>query len=1152
MTEPVRRVSFLARAVVLIALFVSGMAGLMHEVVWAKLLVSLIGNTADSNAVVLIVFMGGLAIGAVSFGKRADTWKKPLTVYALLEIAIGAYSLLIPGLLGFAGGLYESIAGQIFEQTTLLLLLRIALSIVIVLPPAILMGATLPVLARYLIQEVAQTRREVASLYAMNNLGAVFGSGLAGLYLLGEFGAWGALLTATGCNVLAAVFVLLIQFQAEREGFAPDFEKQAAMPEPEPLALYTPAQYRMTLVALLFSGFAALGYEIVFLRVIALAFGSSTYSFTVMLMCFITGISVGSGLISMVNVRRPLVWLGVTQLLVLLSFAPTVLFVERLPYFFTLVRVDIFSDVTAELLSPEAGFYKYQLFKAILTIIALLVPTICIGMSFPLVTGVQARSLRHIGGTVGSTYAWNTVGNVLGVIVTGQVLLNVVGMRGAFEFNLVMSLVAGLCILSVAREWKLGLRLGWVGACAAMLLVYVGLWRDWSDSLNYAFNHLRIRQGPPADYDEEVAREHATASYEMWKKHCLATEQAVDLEMQLEEDENATVLALSMPEVTSLFVNTKPEASCAVTFSDMNTQLLIAHLPALFNPDAKELMMIGYGSGVTLGTAMLHPTIEHADLAEISQAVLDAHPMFAKFNYDVLNDPRLTARQEDARTFLRTSPRTYDIIISEPSNPWFVGVSSLFTQQFFQEAKSKLNEGGILMVWFHQYEMESKNIEMVVRTLHSVFGDNVIAFLPDLADIIFLASPQPFDLDAEAFRRMEERFDVPEIREDLAKIRVFNLATLFAYNFVSPGRLGDVYGPGPLNTDAHLRLEYAAPKSLFVAKQSNLMNYVEAFNDVPGGGQDSLLEQYIAYRATTAEPMSKEEMEIAAGHVESQHPNNGSKLGARVRRLGLALEAESSAGYSVARGGMPDPANTGFVEANNRGVLSIIRNDVERAVPLLARAVELHPENAGARVNYSSAVAKSGDVDLAVQILEEGLELEPDNRPMRLQLARTHMAFDRLDDARVVLEGILQENPESPDVTAATLLGDIYNAEGDTEQALFFYQMAVINNVRYLEAGFKYIGLLLTDPANYGLALEHVNTIIKYNHEDPELLALKRDIEGLISGALTEEDVFGPYLHGDEPAADEGAAPDGAGAPADASGSSGSPGGPPAGGQSGS
>ncbi len=1123
MTESVRRVSFLARAVVLIALFVSGMAGLMHEVVWAKLLVSLIGNTSDSNAVVLIVFMGGLAIGAVSFGRRADKWRKPLTVYALLEIAIGVYSLLIPTLLGFAGNVYESLAGQIFEQTKLLLLLRIALSIVIVLPPAILMGATLPVLARYLIQEVAQTRREVASLYAMNNLGAVFGSGLAGLYLIGEYGIWGSLLTATACNLLAALFVYLIQVQAQREGFVPDFEKQAKMPEPALTTNYSPAQYRMTLVALLFSGFAALGYEIVFLRVIALAFGSSTYSFTVMLMCFITGISLGSGLISMINVKRPLVWLGVTQLLVLLSFAPTVLFIERLPYFFTLARVDIFADVQNNVLSADAGFYKYQLFKAILTIIALLVPTMCIGMSFPLVTGVQARSIRTIGGTVGSTYAWNTVGNVLGVLVTGQVLLNVVGMRGAFEFNLFMSLIAGLCILSVAHEWKGSLRMGWIGACVVMLLVYFfGGLRDWSDSLNYAFNHLRVRTGAPAEFDEEVRATYPTHSYEQWKKHCLATQQEVDLEIQLEEDENATVLALSMPQVTSLFVNTKPEASCAVTFSDMNTQLLIAHLPALFNPDAKSLMMIGYGSGVTLGTAMLHPTIEHADLAEISQAVLDAHPMFKKFNYDVLNNPKLNARQEDARTFLRTTPSKYDIIISEPSNPWFVGVSALFTTEFFEEAKSKLNEGGILMMWFHQYEMESKNVEMVLRTLHGVFGDNVIAFLPDLADIICLASPQPFDLGPEDFRRMEERFNLPEIREDFAKIRVFNLATLFSYNFISPGRLADHIGEGPLNTDAHLRLEYAAPKSLFRAQQSNLLNYVEAFNDVPGGGQDSLLEQYIRYRATTAEPMSKEEIEIAAGHVESQHPNNGSKLASRTRRLGLALESESSEGYSPARGGMPDPATTGFVEANNRGVLRIIRDQSERGLPLLKRAVELHPENTGARVNYSAALAKTGDVDSALQVLEDGLEIVPGSRDMRLQLARTYMGFDRLDDAKAVLQEMLQESPEAPDVVACTLLGDIFNAEGDVEQALNFYRLAVENNIRYVDAGIKYVGLLLADPANYTSALEHVQTILTYNQDNTLLQGLQADLIGLLSGELTEEEVFGP------PVDDAGAAtPDG-------------------------
>jgi predicted membrane-bound spermidine synthase/tetratricopeptide (TPR) repeat protein len=1078
-----------SRGIVLLALFVSGLAGLMHEVIWAKLLVALIGNTADSNAVVLCVFMAGLAIGAIAFGWRADRWQKPLLVYAWLEALIGLYGLLLPVLIGAAGAGYESLAGQFFERTTLLLLFRIALAVVIIFPPAIMMGATLPVLARYLIDDVAKTRREVASLYSVNNFGAVVGSGLAGLWALGTLGISKSLWLASGANLVAGLLVWWIHTRASRSG-----SEAVARAETEPAlastSSYTPTQYTATLIALFLSGFAAMGYEVTFIRVIALSFGSSTYSFTVMLMCFIAGIGLGSAVISMIRVRRPLLWLGLSQLLVVVSFVLSTYFVERLPYYIGLMRVGLVDN-------PQ-GFPLYELSKALLSMLVLLVPTMCIGISFPLVTQVQARSVQSIAGTVGSTYAWNTAGNVLGVLVTGQLLINWGGIKLCFDVNLIMSLLAGLAILAVAVEWPLQRRLASAGAAVVALLVYFAALGGWTRSINYAFNHLRMREPGHMSGDPALDEAHPTYSFDAWRRTYVMTENDPG-EIRLEEDENATVMGVRFETLASLFINTKPEASCAVSGSDMNTQLMIAHLPMLFNPKAKDMLMIGYGSGVTLGTAVLHPTIQRADLAEISQAVLNSHPVFQKYNYDVLNNKVVHAYQEDARTFLRTVPRTYDVIISEPSNPWIAGVSGLFTREFFQECSAKLNPGGILCMWFHQYEMSDENVQLVLRTLHDVFGENIYAFLPDLADVICLASNDPIQPD---FAAMEDRLDHPAIRNDLAKLRVFTLAQLLAYHFISPGRIHDFIGQGPINTDDHQRLEYEAPKDLFHAVNSTYLHRIDGYNALADGTNDSLLERYYAYRETTGEPLSRSELEFAADQIEMLHSLDGerrSKLPDYARYLAGKLSAEESWGYRPARGGIPETSKMEFIEANNLGVMMILLDRSADAVPLLLRALELQPENSGAVVNCAAAMAKSGEFERAVDLLTKHLEAKPEDKAARIQLVRTYLGMQEIDRARTMLEEMLSD-PADADAVALSLLGDVMAHQGEKMVALQLYEQAINANPLLWDTGAKFIRLLIEDPINYPRALEDIDTLLHFNHANPVLLDLKRELEGLIQG----------------------------------------------------
>jgi spermidine synthase len=392
-----------ARGLLLLAIFSSGLAGLMHEIVWAKMLVSLIGSTAHAQVAVLAVFMVGLAIGSVIFGRRVDQRRRPLRTYARLEFAIAGYGLLLPFVVRAAGAGYETLAPRFFEQGTWLFALRFVLSMSCVLLPAIWMGGTLPILARFLVLRVEGTRGGVARLYAWNNLGAVLGAGLAGFWTLSAFGILPSLALASGMNLLAAWLALRAEARAESPAPASSIpvpageEARPVSAGPPSAPSYGRAAYAVTLVALFATGFAAMGYEVLFTRVIALSYGSSSYSFTVMLMSFITGIGVGSAVVARWNVRRPLALFGASQLAVVVALVAMTPLVSRLPYWTGLLRISLGTDGSAFVIDQAA--------KAGLILLFLLVPTACLGFGFPLVAQIQSRSPARIGAVVGSTYA---------------------------------------------------------------------------------------------------------------------------------------------------------------------------------------------------------------------------------------------------------------------------------------------------------------------------------------------------------------------------------------------------------------------------------------------------------------------------------------------------------------------------------------------------------------------------------------------------------------------------------------------------------------------------------------------------------------------------------------------------------------------------
>jgi spermidine synthase/MFS family permease len=892
----------------------------MHQVVWAKLLTALIGTTAHAQGAVLSVFMGGLALGAVLFGRRADRMERPLRTYIRLEVTIAAYCLLMPLLLGVASSAYVAIASQVFESTGLTFAIRFSLAIVCILLPAVLMGGTLPVLARHAIPQVSETRLKIGRLYSLNSLGAVAGAALAGFITLPLLGVSASLGLASLLNLAAGALVWPAARREREQASAADAgarEEPPAQAPAEPKETYGPLQYRVTLVALALSGFAAMGYEVLFARVIALGFGSTAYSFTVMLMAFISGIALGSAIIARGRIERPLLVLGMSQLVVVVALLAATPLVSRIPYWTGLMRL--------ALRDASLGFELFQFGKAGMCLAILLVPTACLGFGFPLVAQIQARARGDIARRVGTTYAWNTAGNVVGTLATSLALIPALGLLGAFNVNFALNALAGLSILAVSVRAPAAPR--WAAAAGTLLVgfVYLQAGGDWLDPLQKSLNPIRM-QRPPSTLSAAELAVHPTTSFAAWRDTFVLDPEDVDV-ARFEEDAYGNVLAIERAGEAILYVNTKADAS---TKQDLATQMLVGHLPLFLNPDAESVLIIGHGSGVTAGSALLHP-VKHADIVEISRAVLAVDPVFAEWNYHVLSDPRVEVHVDDAQSFLRTVPRKYDVIISEPTNPWISGVSGLFTVEFYRELRAKLAPGGVAAIWFQQYELSDESAMLILRTVNSVFPSMSLWRSPDYNDVIVVVGAEPVLPD---FAAMEARFERREIRNDIARMGVPNLASLLIHHVMGAERLQRALLPGPINSAGHQRLEYLAPRDLFHGFGSGFLKVADPLRSGLAPPTDILLDRYAEWRRASGDAIHRDELEYVASR-------SGATFSAAIRARADQNSGPRAAGATSARGGVAKPEDMDLYEAAYWSNRYRSAGEQATAAPYLQRAASL-------------------------------------------------------------------------------------------------------------------------------------------------------------------------------------------------------------------
>ena len=777
--------------------FFSGAFALVYEVSWVRAITLEFGSTTLAISTVLAIFMGGLALGAWLIARWVDQFTNPLTKYGYIEISIAIYALLTPFIFRWVLPMFGTIGANFADNIWFLSILRFLATSILLLFPTILMGATLPLLSRFYANRKRDGARGGGLLYGVNTVGAFFGTLIAGFILLPKLGLFWTLIGVAGCNLIAGIIALVAGNRFETGETSTSISLST-----KPLARIktSPVDRFPVLIAIALTGFAAMACEVVWTRVLILLLGSSVYAFTIVLSTFLAGLGLGAAIVASflrVDPSKALIlFYSLAQSAAILILLTSAIF-QYLPALF----LNIFWSWDI-LQYPDKVFYAQVLIAAAV----MFVPTLIMGGLFPAAARIVIHNPQNTGARIANLYTWNAIGSVFGSIVAGFIFIPLLGIRSALL--VVMATYCFGAVVSVyGRKKKPRLSYAATGGVAILFIIFL-LMPNWHEQLmtsamyNYAYHLSKMETKQLAS---ELRRRHQILYYRDGLTATITVTKSIN----------------SKDHPLGITVNGKYDGS---TTRDMANQRLLAHLPLLFHPNPQKVCVIGMGTGCTAGSASLYP-VEEVKIVEIESAMVEGAKFFNQDNHFVHESPKVDIRITDGRLFLRLHPRSFDVIISEPSNPWLAGSSDLFTIEFFKYAAKSLREDGMFCQWVQIYALSPANVRTIVRTFTQVFPYTyLISTRPNL-DMLLLGAENPFNLDLEqAWQRMQ----IKEIREDLAdpRVAIENIYDLAARIRMGPDELPALIGSGPVHTDDLPIIAYNAPKDLYRKTEDKNMDLI--------------------------------------------------------------------------------------------------------------------------------------------------------------------------------------------------------------------------------------------------------------------------------------------------------------------------------------
>lgn len=877
--------------------FGSGATSLLYQVVWTRKLVLLFGTTAYAVSTVLSIFFLGLGLGSYAAGRFADGLRRPLLVYGVAEIVIGLWAVLFIITIDAAEKFVVGALSAVIYSTIASLIVKIALALVFLIVPVTLMGATLPILAAFVIESGRRAGFRAGTLYGVNTVGAVAGCAFTGFVLIAAFGYTATTYIGAAVNVGIGLVAVIVARRLE-----PGVPlRTAAKGERAPLD----SRERLLVAAFAVSGFCALALEVLWTRLLAVIFLGTTYAFTTMLTTVLCGIALGSLAASTVadRLRSRMAAFATTELLIGVACIASLALFAMLP------------DRLREM-SVSAGYSNWErlvFVKFAISFMVLFVPTFLFGATFPFVVSAFKTGQGAAGANVGRLYSANTIGGVFGALAGGYVLIPALGTHNGIVAMALVAFAMGTVVLIYSPSPS---RLARAAIGGVLVLAVVASFAAAPRDIGWIVNQSYIPDGHTVIHFDE----------------------GVEATVAVSEPEGE-------PEGTNrvLWINAVQATASIEKGVKMNR--LQGVLPFLFDRDPKRALFMCFGSGITAGTLGLFD-FERIDTVEISKDVLGAGVHFRADNFDVLNNRKINFIVNDGRNHLLTTSATYDLITFEPMPLALAGVSTFYTQEYYEHCMSKLNPGGIVSQWVPLHSLNPDLVKSLVYTFTTVFPE-YCAFFTN-ADLFILGSDRPFALQYENAKR---RLGKPKIRDGLAEVGLGNIEEVLAAFFMSKDNIDRYVQGGDVMTDDRPWAEFIAPKLVYLRTV-----------------QDTLAELIPYYQSP-----------VAILDPSSLPPQEGD-------RATVALDRR----YRAHRAGLD-----GLVEYYGGSLGSTPEDDFRKSL-------EIDPNDLTAKYYLTQILQQKTErfirwnqLDDALPLLEEAIEHSPNERELFLLLGRLHDAQKR-------------------------------------------------------------------------------------------------------------------------------------------------------------
>jgi spermidine synthase len=941
--------------------FVSGAAGLVYEVVWSRLLKDVFGVTAYAVAAVLATFLGGLALGAWLLGRRVDLDPRPLRFYGFVEIGVGVLALLGTFVLRALEPFHLSAAARLSPGSPILLLARLAIASLVVLPPTVLMGATLPAITRDVVARMGKVGRDLSALYALNTAGAVAGSLFAGFVLIRAVGVHPTLWVAVAANLAVGMAALLL---AARTGPLPV--------APEPAAPGPRRWDAGLLVAVGLSGFVTLALEVVWTRVLVLVVGSSTHAFVTMLSAFLVGIALGSAAIRLfvdrlADARRAFGWVQV-------GIAATTL--ASIPSMNALV-----AHAQQWMFGLEGRWIALSFGRFAIAFAIMLVPTFLIGMVLPIAGVLHVRGTATVGGDLGRVYGALTLGNIVGAVFAALVLLPVAGMQRAILFASAASVAsAAWGLFPAARNVRAWLHAAPALAAAALWVALLVAWRP------QPFATVEEAPGDPVLFYQEGL----VSTVKVFQR-------AADARQRVMLVDGVRI----------------GQSSAGID----NKQQVLAHFPFLLRPGRPpaRVLSIGLGTGILIGEVARHPGVERIECVELSPSVIEGAAQFAAYNGDVLRNPKVRIIEDDGVNFLARAPGRYDAIISDgKSRLGQAGNALFYAQEYYQNARRHLAPGGLMIQWMPLEEVP-EDLRIIVRTFMREFPHAYLFLAHDSAFLVGMEEPLAIDLPA-----LQRELDAPAA-EHLRRYGWRDAAEVAAL-LVADRRSAAPWlaGEDTLNSLEHPVLEFYSARELAepsaMRRGDNAAAIAAILKPAPEvrlTGADPaalqsreralqrLLSGLQALRdADPRNPNEAANLLVQAADGAQEGGVIRSWASATLLSAGVALEEQGNPGqafwfYGAAVKAWPENVNARL----QLGRAWAMKGEFREAAGEFRRALELNPDSGAAHQSFAQLLRDIGDPYQAIGHYREALRIAPRQPELHTELGRCLALAGRADEA---------------------------------------------------------------------------------------------------------------------------------------------------------